>query len=330
MSPSRRSVALVLVAVAVAAAAGGYWLYGRRDRIPDGFARSHGRIEAERIDVATKFAGRLLDTLVKEGDFVEPGQVVARLDSAEIEAQLREAEARTAQAEQALLEARAVLAQRKSELNFKKKELARAETLGERGYATGETVDLRRSELATAEAAVASAEAGIGRAAATIDAAQAGVDRLRSNLADYELTAPKGGRVQYRLVEPGEIVAVGGRVVTLLDLTNVYMTIFVPTSVAGRLRYGAEARLIFDAAPEYVVPGTVTFVASEAQFTPKYVEVESEREKLMFRVKVAVPVEVLEKYQKIVKAGVPGVAWVKVDPDAVWPAELAVRLPDVR
>jgi len=316
-------------AVLVAAiGAGSYWFYGQTDGVPEGFVRSNGRTEAERVDIATKFSGRLKEVLVSEGDMVEAGQIIARMESTEIEAQRREAEARVRQTEQGLLEARAKLSQRKAELTFAEQELARSETLLERGHATGETVDLRRLQRSTAVAAVASAEAGIARAEASIGAAQATVDRIMADLREYELKAPNGGRVQYRLVEPGEVLAAGGRVVTLLDLTDVYMTIYLPTSAAGRLRYGADARLIFDAAPQYVIPASVIFVASEAQFTPKYVETESEREKLMFRVKVSIPEAVLKDYQKIVKTGVPGMAYVKVDPAVEWPAELAVRLPD--
>lgn len=317
-----------LAAIVVIAGGSWYWFYGRSDGVPNGFAQSNGRIEAERIDIAAKYPGRLREILVSEGDLIDPGQIVARLDSAEIEAQLREAEAGVRQAEQGLIEAQALLAQRKSELAFADQELVRAETLGDRGYATGQTVDLRRSQQATAVAAVASAEAGVARAEAAIDATKATVARLTADLAEYELTAPRGGRVQYRLVEPGEVLAAGGKIVTLLDLTDVYMTIYLPTDEAGSLRYGAEARLIFDAAPDYVVPATVTFVASEAQFTPKYVETESEREKLMFRVKVKIPTEILERYRDIIKTGVPGVAYVQIDPAAAWPDDLTVRLPD--
>jgi HlyD family secretion protein len=113
----------------------------------------------------------------------------------------------------------------------------------------------------------------------------------------------------------------------LLDLTDVYMDVYLPTDDAGRLRFGAEARLILDAAPQYVIPATVNFIASEAQFTPKYVETKSEREKLTFRVKLQIPAEVLSKYQDVVKTGVPGTAIVRVSPEAEWPSTLVVKLP---
>ncbi|MEX5729917.1 HlyD family secretion protein [Rhodovulum iodosum] len=319
---------ILLVLVALVAGGALLWREAQNGAVPEGFALSNGRIEAERVDVATQFAGRLAEIMVREGDMVEAGQDLARLDSKQLQAQLREAEAGVRAAEQGLAEARAVLAERQSALTFARQELHRAETLGERGYAPGETVDMRRSELASAEAAVASAEAGIATAEARIEAARATVDRLNADLADYSLAAPRAGRVQYVLAKTGEVLPAGAKVVTLLDLTDVSMTVYLPTSAAGRLAYGAEARLIFDAAPQFVVPASVTFVASEAQFTPKYVETAEERENLTFRVKLTIAPEILAVYRNVVKSGVPGVAYVRVDPSADWPAELAVNLPD--
>lgn len=318
----------ILIALVLAAIAGGfYWYSGRDSGLPEGFARANGRLEAERVDIASKFSGRIRDVLVTEGEMVTQGQPLAHLDSTEIEAQLREADAAVLQAREALNEARAVLAQRQSELVLADQEMHRSETLGERGFASGETMDRRRSQRATAAAAVRSAEAGIARAEATIAAREATVERIRADLGEYEITVPVAGRIQYRLAEPGEVIAAGGKVATMLDLKRVYMTVYLPTRDAGRLAYGAEARLIFDAAPDYVVPATVTFVASEAQFTPRYVETESERDKLMFRVKVTIPADILEGYERLVKAGIPGVAIVRTDPDMPWPEEFAVKLP---
>ncbi len=117
--------------------------------------------------------------------------------------------------------------------------------------------------------------------------------------------------------------------VSLLDLQDVYVTVFVPTAVAGRLRFGAPARIVFDPAPQWVVPATVSFVASEAQFTPRYVETEAEREKLMFRVQVRIPEDLLRAHADVVKTGVPGTVYLQVDPEVPWPSWLEVRLPDV-
>ena len=112
--------------------------------------------------------------------------------------------------------------------------------------------------------------------------------------------------------------------VNLLDLTDVYMTFFLPEEVAGRVLIGAEARLLLDALPGIPIPAKISFVANEAQFTPKTVETRVERQKLMFRVKAAIPPRLLRKYIDIVKTGLPGVAWVKIDPKAEWPDFLKI------
>jgi HlyD family secretion protein len=106
------------------------------------------------------------------------------------------------------------------------------------------------------------------------------------------------------------------------------MTIFLPARQAGRVAIGAEARIIFDAAPDLVIPASVSFVAPSAQFTPKEVETRTEREKLMFRIKVRIAPELLQQYIEKVKTGVPGVAYVRLDQTATWPIHLHVRLPD--
>ena len=116
----------------------------------------------------------------------------------------------------------------------------------------------------------------------------------------------------------------------VLNLADVSMTFFMPEAAAGRLAMGSEVRIVLDAAPAYVIPAEVSFVASQAQFTPKTVETASERQKLMFRVKARLPVELLLQHLEQVKTGLPGVAWVRTDPARPWPESLAVRLPGVQ
>ncbi len=105
------------------------------------------------------------------------------------------------------------------------------------------------------------------------------------------------------------------------------MTFFLPEQAAGRVALGTEVHIVLDAAPQYVIPASVSFVASTAQFTPKTVETASERQKLMFRVKAQISPELLQKHLTQVKTGLPGVAWIKLDPDAKWPANLEVKVP---
>jgi len=322
----------LLLILAIAVGVGGYfaWQQFKPAGLPPGFASSNGRLEAERTDIATKFPGRIREILVNEGDVVTAGQILVRMDTAELEAQLNEARALTKEAEQQLDQAVALLSQRKSELTLAEQEYERSRVLGEKGYTPMEKVEQKNAARLAAQAAVNSAQAGIKRASAGIKAAIARASRLEENLKDYILVTPVSGRVQYRLAQPGEVIGAGGKILTILDLTDVYITIFLPTREAGKLEIGAQARFIPDAASQYVVPASVSFVASNAQFTPKYVETKNEREKLMFKVKLRLPPEVLKKYAKRVKAGITGIAYVRLSSTAQWPEYLKVKLPEVQ
>lgn len=318
-------IAAVLIVISGGAYA--YWVTTQKDEIPVGFAMSNGRIEAERIDVSTKLAGRIAKILVSEGQWVEEGDLVAQMDAVEIDAQLHQAEAAVVQAQQQKLQAEALLNQRNSELTFATSTLARIQALADGGHASQEQLEQVKTTMTTAQAGVEAAKAGIDLATATIASANAAVDRLNSVRADADLTAPHSGRVQYILAKAGEVVAAGGKVVTLTDLTDIYMTIYLPAAEAGLLPIGSEARIILDPIPQYVIPATVTFVASTAQFTPKTVETSDEREQLMFKIKLTIPPKLLEKYQEQAKAGVAGVGYVRVDDTKTWPDTLAVKLP---
>ena len=329
VSSRTRLIPIVILAAIIAVAAGFFirWQADQADAIPAGLARANGRIEAERVAVATKYAGRVAEILVKEGDFVERGAVIARMDTAELLAEIAAAKARARQAVQGVGQTRAQLLMRQAELKLANVELQRAQTLSKRDYISASTVDQRQAQRDVAAAAITAAQAAIGDAEAAQDAAEAAVAQLEAVLNDMTLTAPVSGRVEYKLVQAGEVLSAGAPVVSLLDLTDVYMTIFLPTPDAGRVGLGSEARIVLDAAPDYVVPATVSFVAAEAQFTPKFVETENEREKLMYRLKVRIDPALLETYRDYVKAGLTGNAYVKVEAGASWPDALAAKLP---
>jgi HlyD family secretion protein len=288
---------------------------------------SNGRIEATEIDVATKLPGRIKEVLAKEGDFVEAGQVIARMDTQTLEAELRQAQAQARQAGNAINTAEAVVAQRESELTFAEKQLHRSEDLVARGFVSPEKLDGDRTRMLTAKAALVASRSQVIEAKSALEAATAATERVRSDIQDSTLTAARAGRVQYRLAEPGEVLPAGGKVVTTLDVSDVYMTLFLPETLVGRVAIGAEARIVLDAAPQYVIPATVSYVASEAQFTPKTVETTSERQKLAFRVKAQIEPELLKKYRTQVKTGVPGIAYVRFDSHAAWPPALQPSLP---
>ncbi len=296
--------------------------------MPEGIVKTNGRIEATQVDVAAKYPGRLATVTVDEGDEVTAGQVVATISSPETEAQLRAAQAQVLKAKHALAEADALIVQRKSDLDFARTDYDRGKPLLEHGTMTQQVVDQRRNRFESAEAGYVAANAQHDEAEASIKAADADVERLQSILVDLVLVSPRTGRVQYRLARAGEVVAAGQRVLTILDLKDVYMTIYLPAEVTGQLTLGDEARTILDPIPQYVLPNTISFVATDAQFTPKSVETAEERQKLMFRVKLQGDPAVLDKFHRAVKTGVRGLAFVRTNPKTPWPNELAVKLPN--
>ncbi|WP_420347669.1 HlyD family secretion protein [Pelagibius sp.] len=324
-----RTILVVFVLGVAAAAAGYYWWQERTNQLPANIATGNGRIEAEEVHVAAKYAGRVSEVVVDEGDMVEAGQTLARMDTAELEASLAKAEADVAQALEAVAEARAQIAQRQSELAFAEQELGRAVFLVQKGHVSTEHLERRQTERDTAKATLEAANARLFSTQRAVESAAAEARRIQAQIDDSVLKAPREGRVQYRLALPGEVLPDGGKVVTLLDLSDVYITIFLPTAQVGRVFVGSDARIILDAVPEFVIPAKVSFVAANAQFTPREVETRSEREKLMFRIKVKIDPELLRAHIEKVKTGLPGEAYILLGSDAEWPERFAVRLPPV-
>ena len=331
------------------------WQKYNSDTLGAGIVSGNGRIEGVEIDIAARTAGRLKELVVGEGDFVTAGQVVAQMDIQSLEAQKQQAEAQLRQAQDAVTTARsqllqresekaaamAMVAQRQAEIDIVSKRAARIMELASKGVATEQSADdarasvssataalsAARAQVAAMDAAITTARSQINGALSAVAAARASVARIQTDIDDSTLKAPRDGRVQYLVAHPGEIIGGGGRVLNLVDLSDVFMTFFLPTAAAGRVAIGSEVHIVLDAAPQYVIPAQVSFVADVAQFTPKTVETASEREKLMFRVRAKIPPELLKKHILQVKTGLPGVAYIRQDANAGWPDRLKVNLP---
>lgn len=319
-----RRISIILV-LAVLAAFLGYaaWkvLLAPSDLPPEGFATGNGRIEADLVDISARLAGRIEDITVREGDLVQPGDLLAVMDTSELAAQKMRAEAAVASADAAVMVAQAGVAQAKAKLALSRSELARAETLSERDVLSKANRDIKSTEAQLDEAGLASAEANVVAKQRAVDAETAALREIEARIADSTLYASQAGRVLYRLAQPGEVLGSGGKVLTLVSLGNVYMEFFLPASAAPRLQLGDEARIIVDAMPDVAVPAMVSFIAPQAQFTPKQVETIEERESLMFRIRVRIPQDLVSERLAQVKTGVRGVAWVRLaGPDGTLPA----------
>ena len=326
MSLTRSSRLVFLVLVAALLAAGALYLYQHRPAaLPDGFVSGNGRLEATEVDVATKIAGRLAELGPREGDMVEAGAVVARLDADDLRAQLRAAEAQVVQARRAADEMRAGVRKSKADATLAGKTLQRSEELVGRGFISRNKLDTDQSGMEGAMAGMAQAQSRVAEADAAVATAQARVDNLQATLNDTSLKSPISGRVLYRLAEPGEVLAAGGKALTLVDLSDMFMTLYVPTEKAGQVALNAEARIVLDALPGEQIPAAVSFVAPKAQFTPREVETRTEREKLMFRVKLKADPAWLAAHRDLAKGGMPGVAYIRLDADVPWPANLQLK-----
>ena len=290
--------------------------------LPPGIASGNGRIEAKLVDIAPKEPLRVKQILVDEGDLVKPGEVVARMDTTTLQAELAAAKLSVAATEEKVAISKATIARRRAEIGLAKVEVKRSSALVKERAGSQRELDVRNTMLQTTTAGLAEEEAKLRTTEEEVKVAQANAATIQTRIDDAVLVSPVRGRVLYRLAEVGEVVAAGGKVLTLVNLDDVYMEIFLPSQDAARTRLGADARITLDALPDIAVPGNVSFVSPQAQFTPKQVETRSERDKLMFRVKIRVPEEIVEAYLDVVKTGVRGEGYVKLDETAVWPAFL--------
>jgi HlyD family secretion protein len=323
--------------------------------LPASIASGNGRLEATEFDIATRSGGRIKSVQVQEGDDVAAGQVLAIMDTSSLEADLRRAQSQVTQArnarttaqallaqrEQSVLTAQAVVAQRQAEQALAGKQWQRTRELVGKGFLAPQKLDEAQaqrqsvkaalsaalSQVAEAKAAVLATRSQVVEADSAIESAQAALARVEADQADTALKAPKGGRVQTISARAGEVLGGGGRVLSLVDLHDVSMTFFLPEMAAGKLAIGAEARLVMDAAPQFVVPAKVVHVASVAQFTPKTVETTAERQKMVFKVKAQVDPALLERFRSQVKTGMPGMAYVRTNAAEPWPAQLTIALP---
>jgi HlyD family secretion protein len=260
--------------------------------------------------------------LADEGDMVKAGQALARMDTRDIEASLKQSESQVEQAQQSLDEARANVVQQRTQVTLAQQEFDRTNALVTRGFATNELLDQRRQALNSAIAAVNAAKDRVAEADRAIDAATHAAELYKVNIADNTLVAPRDGRIQYRIANIGEVLPAGGRVFTMLDIAYVYMDIYLPTNEAGKVRIGSDARITLDAVPDVSIPAKVAFVATQAQFTPKTVETKDERDKLMFRIRVKIDPERLRSRGALVRSGLPGVGYIRFDPATDWPPKL--------
>jgi HlyD family secretion protein len=313
---------LVLLALVGGGAGFAFWQAHRAPAIPAWIVYGNGRLEADPIDISTKFAGRIAELLADEGAKVAAGQIVAVMDTRDLAQTLQKQQAQFQQAQKAVEEAQATLEQTRSSTLLAQQQMERAEKLLASGFATRETYDQRKQALNSTRAIQIAAEHRVNEAQNALKAAQHDFQLTQVNIDDNKLVAPRDGRIEYRLANIGEVLAAGGKVFTMLDTSYVYMDVYLPTLAADKVNVGADARILLDAFQDRPIPAKVSFLANQAQFTPKMVETKNDRDKLMFRVRVKIDSGLARAHAEEVRSGLPGVAYVKTDAAQAWPASL--------
>ncbi len=311
MSALLRNKKLIIIIVLVIIAAVVGWYFLKPAGTPPGLAFGNGRLEATETAVSTKVQGKLVEVYFREGADLKVDEVAAQLDDVQLKADIKAAQA---VAEQAREDVKSAVSQQE----LAGVTLKRTQELIKKGFISAAQLDKDVSTMRTANASLAAAKSRVAEA-------DARVASLQSNLDDLTLKSPVDGRILYRLAEPGEVLPAGGKVFSILDLNDVYMYIYLSSAESGNVQLGSDARIVLDALPDMPIPCKVVYVSPRNQFTPKEVETRDEREKFMFRVKLRVDPEWLAQNSTLAKPGMPGIGWVKTDPDAVWPANLQVK-----
>ncbi|WP_028357097.1 HlyD family secretion protein [Brackiella oedipodis] len=318
---------LILIVVVVVIAGVAAYFYNRhlQNKTPEGVLTSNGRLQMQRVDVGGLYAGKVSEVLVQEGDIVKKDQDLVRLQSDQYKNQENGANAQLQAAKENVSQADAQIKAETEQLNIAQLELKDARALYRDHLISASELKHRQMAVAARQAALQAAKAQKQQAHASVDGAQAQLDAATSSTNDLLIKAPIAGRVEYRYAEPGNVVAAGHPVVSLLNPANVKMAIYLATENSAKLQYGQEARIQLDGI-DAVWPAHVSFISGRAQFTPKYVETSNERKKMMYRVEVKIPAETALKYSQLLKSGMTGEVWLKTTAQD-WPADLAIKLP---
>jgi len=291
-----------------------------------GIAAVNGRLELKRLDVATLYPGRVEEILVQEGDEVKINQPLARLSSTILQTQVSGALAQKKRAEETVSRALAEIDARQQQAKVAKLELDNAFKLRRDNLISSTELERRQAAYNASLAAVNTTQAAKAEAEAGVAQAQAQLEKAQSQHEDMIIKAPKDGRLEYQIAEVGNVLGAGGKVVSVLDPTDTYINVFLTAQQMNQIKLGDDARIVIDGI-NAVFPAKITFVANNAQFTPKSVETTEERAKLMFKVKLQIPVDIALKYKGLLKGGMTAIGYVKYDPQAQWVEQLDVKLP---
>lgn len=284
----------------------------------DVILKGNGRIEGREVSVATKFSGRIVELNADEGDYVKKGDLLAVIDSRSLEADIEAQKAKAEEVQKQIIATEADIKGTKSDINFFKKEVERSKTLMKQSFSSQLELDTNTNNLEKAEAKLTNLEASKKALQASYKSLQASIKSQEVDLSDMKIYSPVDGVILYKLVEDGEMLANNGKLFIMYNPDDLYMTVYMPSEKAGQVKLGEPAIIRLDAYPNKNFNAKVTFVADNAEFTPKEVETQQERQKLVFRVKLTLD----DNSSREAKPGMPGDGYIKLDKNAPWPTNL--------
>lgn len=293
----------------------------------EGITEVNGRLNVNRLDIATLYAGRVQDILVQEGEDIHKNQALAQLSTTQVDAQLALIQAKQQQAQEALQRAKAEQDAIAQQLHLAQIELQNAQQLYRDKLISQTELARHQTQVKATQAKLHVSQAAQAEAQAVIEQTIAQQTQVQDMREDYTIKSPINGRVEYKIAEVGSVIPAGGKVISLVDPLDVYLNVFLPPQQTNPLHIGDEARIRIEGI-DGIFPATIQFIAAEAQFTPKSVETQEERTKLMFKVKLSLDKTLATKYQGIFKGGMTALAYVKYDNHAAWPDDLAIKLPE--
>lgn len=303
-----KKILLILFIVAIFCSIGFFVYKNFFAKNNDNIITGNGRVEAREVAVSAKFGGKIVELKVNEGDYVKKDQLLAVIDSRALEADI---EAQKAKSNEILKQISAVDAEIKatnSDITFYTKELNRTKALIKQNFASQLELDKNNNALDKTKAKLNSLIANKNSLQASYKSLLATIKAQEINLSDMKIYSPINGVVLYKLVENGEMISNGSRMFIMYNPDDLYMTIYMPSENAGQVKLGEKATVKLDAYKNKTFPATITFIADNAEFTPKEVETQKERQKLVFRVKLTFD----DNSNREAKPGMPGDGYIEI------------------
>lgn len=308
-------------AVVALVAALSYWAFAmlRAEALPDGLLYGNGHIEGTEVAVGAEVSARVVESHVVEGASVEAGDLLVRLDDAELSARLRQAQAEAEALQRAVSRVEQELALWRHHRSSARENLDRIEALRRDGAASPQQLNDAEDRFREAEAQVKALQAQAAETGARVEAAGEHVEVLRLQRARTEIRAPIAGTVLTKGIEVGELAMPGRLVAVLVDLSRLDLRVYVPEAQIGKIKLGDPAKVQVDAFPDRYFSASITQIDQQAQFTPRDIHMPEERVRMVFGVKLA-----LQNPTRQLKPGMPADAWIRWDEDVPWPQRLLI------